>query len=60
MRRELDLASECRNAERIAAAFSDDPVLVIPTVYWQLTSERMNVQQYIDGMGSLRTISVKF
>ena len=52
MRRELDLAGECRNAERIAAAFSNDPVLVVPTVYWQLTSERMNVQQYIDGIAA--------
>lgn len=52
MRRELDLAGECRNAERIAAAFSNDPILVIPKVYWQLTSERMNVQQYIDGIAA--------
>ena len=52
MRRELDLAGECRNAERIAAAFPNDPVLVVPTVYWQLTSERMNVQQYIDGIAA--------
>ncbi|NOR81283.1 MAG: ubiquinone biosynthesis protein UbiB [Methyloprofundus sp.] len=52
MRRELDLAGECRNAERIADAFSHDPVLVIPKVYWQLTCERMNVQQYIDGIAA--------
>lgn len=52
MRRELDLAGECRNAERIAAAFSNEPVLVIPKVYWQLTCERMNVQQYIDGIAA--------
>ncbi len=52
MRRELDLAGECRNAERIAAAFSNDPVLVVPKVYWQWTSERMNVQQYIDGIAA--------
>ena len=59
MRRELDLASECRNAERIAAAFSDDPVLVIPTVYWQLTSERMNVQQYIDGIPAYDLVAIE-
>ncbi len=50
MRRELDLAAECRNAERITANFSADPALVIPKVYWQWTCERMNVQQYIDGL----------
>ncbi len=52
MRRELDLAGECRNAERIADAFSNDPILVVPKVYWQWTSERMNVQQYIDGISA--------
>lgn len=52
MRRELDLAGECRNAERIANAFSNDPTLVVPRVYWQLTSERVNVQQYIEGIAA--------
>lgn len=52
MRRELDLAGEARNAERVAAAFVDDPVLIIPKVFWELTSERMNVQQYIDGIAA--------
>ena len=50
MRRELDLASECRNAERIAASFKDDPNILVPKVYWDWTSERLNVQQYIDGI----------
>ena len=52
MRRELDLAGESRNAEKVAAAFSGDPTIVIPKVYWELTSERMNVQQYIDGIAA--------
>ncbi len=50
LRRELDLASECRNAERVAANLADDPHIVIPRVYWQWTCERMNVQAYIDGI----------
>ena len=50
MRRELDLASECRNAERIAASFKDDPNILVPKVYWDWTGERLNVQQYIDGI----------
>ncbi len=50
LRRELDLAAECRNAERIAANLSDDPNIIIPKVYWQWTGERMNVQQYIEGI----------
>ena len=50
LRRELDLAAECRNAERIARNFSDHPYIVIPKVYWPWCGERMNVQEYIDGI----------
>lgn len=48
--RELDLAAECRNAERIAASFAGEPALVVPAVHWQWTSERMNVQEFIEGI----------
>lgn len=50
LRRELDFAAECRNAERIAANFADDPSVVVPAVYWRWTSERLNVQQRIEGI----------
>lgn len=50
MRRELDFTVECRNAERMASNFSDDPDIVIPKVYWQWTRERINVQELIDGI----------
>jgi len=50
LRRELDLAGECRNAERIAANLADDHNIVIPKVYWQWTGERINVQEYIQGI----------
>ncbi|MCU7370310.1 AarF/UbiB family protein [Paucibacter sp. O1-1] len=48
--RELDLAAECRNAERIAANFEGDPRLMVPVVHWACTNERMNVQDYVDGV----------
>ena len=48
--RELDLAAECRHAERIAGNFRGNPRLVVPGVHWPLTSERMNVQEFIDGI----------
>lgn len=48
--RELDLAAECRNAERIAASFADDPRIMVPIVHWSCTNERMNVQDYVDGI----------
>ena len=50
LRQELDLANECRNAERVAANFADDPFITIPTIYWQWTAERLNVQQLVDGV----------
>ncbi len=78
LRRELDFASECRNAERIAQNFAGytgfngdsapkakvvgapaqgapraeplEPIIVIPRVYWQWTSERVCVQEYIAGI----------
>jgi ubiquinone biosynthesis protein len=48
--RELDLAAECHNAERIAQAFIDHPEIIVPKVYWQFTSERVNVQDFISGI----------
>jgi ubiquinone biosynthesis protein len=50
LRRELDLAHECRNAERVAENLADHEHIVVPKVYWQWTSERVNVQEYIDGI----------
>jgi ubiquinone biosynthesis protein len=52
LRRELDLAAECRNAERVAANFRERAEIVVPKVYWDWTSERVNVQEYIDGTPS--------
>ncbi|GAA6142368.1 AarF/UbiB family protein [Hydrogenophaga sp. 5NK40-0174] len=50
LRRELDLASECRNAERIAVNMQPLPWIVVPKVHWQYTRERVNVQDRIDGI----------
>jgi len=50
LRRELDLAAECRNAERVAHNFRDHPEIVVPKVYWAWTGERVNVQEYIEGI----------
>ena len=52
LRTELDLAAECRNAERVAANFRDRPEIVVPTVYWEWTGERVNVQAFVDGTPS--------
>lgn len=50
LRNELDFAAECHNAERIAANFAGHPEMVVPQVYWQWTSERLNVQGFIEGI----------
>jgi ubiquinone biosynthesis protein len=50
LKRELDLASECRNAERIAANLVKLPWIVVPKVHWAFTKERVNVQDFVGGI----------
>lgn len=50
LRRELDLAAECRHAERIAANMATLPHIVIPRVHWAYTGERVNVQDFVGGL----------
>ena len=50
LRRELDFSAEGRNAERIAASFVDQPEIVVPRIHWQWSGERLNVQDFIEGV----------
>ena len=50
LRRELDFGAECRSAERIAGHFAGHPEFVIPAIHWQWSGERLNVQDFIDGI----------
>ena len=50
LRAELDFAAECRNAERIAENFEDDERIAIPGIHWRWTCERLNVQDFMDGI----------
>ncbi len=50
LRRELDFAAECRNAERIAAGLEDDSGIVVPEIHWAFSGERLNVQSCLDGV----------
>ena len=59
LRRELDLAGECRHAERIAANLLGEEEIVIPQVHWQWTSERLNVQDYIQGVSGRQVVAGK-
>ena len=50
LRRELDLAVECRNAERIAQNLRSLPCIMVPRVHWQHTGVRLNVQDFVQGV----------
>jgi ubiquinone biosynthesis protein len=50
LRRELDLATECRNAERVARNLATLPEVQIPRVHWAWTQERVNVQDFVAGV----------
>lgn len=50
LRRELDFSAEGRNAERIAALFAGNPEIMVPRIHWQWTGERLNVQDFIEGI----------
>ncbi|NTV72429.1 MAG: ubiquinone biosynthesis protein UbiB [Azonexaceae bacterium] len=50
LRRELDFSAEGRSAERIAAHFAAHPEIVVPRIHWPWTGERLNVQDYVEGI----------
>jgi ubiquinone biosynthesis protein len=50
LRRELDLAAECRHAERVAANLAPLGFVAIPRVHWAYTGPRVNVQDFVDGL----------
>ena len=50
LRNELDYLREGRNADHFREAFADDPEVVIPTVHWDLTTERVLTLERIDGL----------
>ncbi|MDT8406305.1 MAG: AarF/UbiB family protein [Methylococcales bacterium] len=50
LRRELDLAVEARNSERLRHNFQGYDDIIIPEIFWPWTSERVNVQRYVQGI----------
>lgn len=59
MERELDLSVEARHMERFAKNFARHPYVVIPRVYWEWTSETLNVQERIDGVPATQLAAVE-
>lgn len=54
LHRELDLANEGRQSDRIAANFQADPTIVIPRIHWSWTRERVCVQDRVNGIAGRR------
>jgi ubiquinone biosynthesis protein len=47
---ELNFMTEGHNAEQVAANFEHHHDIVIPRMYWEWTRERLNVQEFVDGI----------
>src|SRR5215831_19051374 len=47
---ELNFTTEGHNAEHVAANFEGQDHIVIPKIYWEWTKERINVQEFVDGI----------
>ncbi|MDH7576339.1 MAG: AarF/ABC1/UbiB kinase family protein [Bacillota bacterium] len=49
LREELDFTLEGRNAEVLRENLSDDPRVYIPKVYWEYTTRRILIMEYVQG-----------
>jgi ubiquinone biosynthesis protein len=47
---ELNFTTEGQNAEQVATNFEGNDQIVIPKIYWEWTRERINVQEFVDGI----------
>ncbi|WP_047396680.1 AarF/ABC1/UbiB kinase family protein [Chitinibacter sp. ZOR0017] len=50
LHRELNLSIEARHLERFTTNFAGHDEIVIPKIWWEWTSERLIVQEYIAGV----------
>jgi predicted unusual protein kinase regulating ubiquinone biosynthesis (AarF/ABC1/UbiB family) len=48
--RELDFCNEARNSERVAKFFENRDDLFIPAIHWELTTTRLLVSEFVDGI----------
>lgn len=48
--KELDFTRDGRNADRMARNFRDVPGIRFPKIYWEFTSPRVLVMEFIDGV----------
>lgn len=50
LRKELDLAAEGRNTDHFALNFRDNPDVVFAKVFWEHTSEKLLVMEFLPGI----------
>jgi ubiquinone biosynthesis protein len=50
LQNELNFMTEGHNAEQVASNFEGNEQIVIPKIYWEWTRQRVNVQEFIDGI----------
>lgn len=50
LQNELNFMTEGHNAEQVAANFEGNDQIVIPKIYWEWTRQRINVQEFVDGI----------
>ncbi len=50
LQNELNFMTEGHNAEQVAANFEGHEHIVIPKIYWEWTRQRINVQEFVDGI----------
>jgi predicted unusual protein kinase regulating ubiquinone biosynthesis (AarF/ABC1/UbiB family) len=50
IREEMDYGREAASLREIRAAFADDPKVVVPDVYDDLSNDRVVVMEYVDGV----------
>src|SRR5512136_2667962 len=48
--KELDFTRDGRNADRMARNFRDEPGIHFPKIYWEFTSPRVMVMEFIEGV----------
>ena len=47
---ELDFINEGHNAEASARNFADQPDVIVPDIYWEHTTKRLLVMEFVDGI----------
>ncbi|OEH84498.1 hypothetical protein BHU72_09840 [Desulfuribacillus stibiiarsenatis] len=56
---ELDYVKEGKSAEQFQANFADEPRIYVPKIYWDYTTEKLLVLEYIDGVKITDLYAVK-